>query len=114
MTVLREAEITTLEIVSSTNHTFHRNKRIRIAREIGFGKPMYAFVVDNKHRNGNEIHILTDTGLIVIINENTKKLITILIARDKQITRYFANPNIPELAALINLAQEHEKQKLNV
>ena len=46
------------------------------------------FVVDKGHKNGKEIHVITENGIINIYNQNSKKYITGLIARPSQLTRY--------------------------
>ena len=45
------------------------------------GNPVRTFKWDKGHPNGPELHTITDTGIIVIRNERTGKLITTLIAR---------------------------------
>ena len=70
-----------------------RENRIEI---IGQGKAVAKFIVDRGHRNGPEIHEITDTGIINIYNERTKKLVTKLIARPGQIRRYFKDGKAPE------------------
>ena len=45
-------------------------------------------VVNKVHKNGNEIHIVYNNGVVKIYNENTRKFITVLIARVPQIERY--------------------------
>ena len=52
------------------------------------------FVVDKGHRNGKEIHVITENGIINIYNQNSKKYVTGLIARPAQLTRY--GVTIPE------------------
>lgn len=58
------------------------------------GDPVYSFIVDTGHRNGNEIHTITDRGYIVIQNEASKKVITVLAARPQQIERYWTNQGL--------------------
>ena len=70
-----------------------RENRIKI---IGQGNVIKSVVVDRGHRNGPEIHEITDTGIINIYNQRTKKLVTKLIARPGQIKRYFINEVIPK------------------
>lgn len=83
-----------------TNDRADRENRIK---EIGYGTVIKSVVVDRGHKNGPEIHEVTDTGIINIYNEHTKKLITKLIARPAQIKRYFINEIIP--AGLIEKAK---------
>ena len=46
------------------------------------------FTVDKGHKNGAEIHVITENGVIHIYNKNSKKYVTGLIARPGQLTRY--------------------------
>lgn len=88
---------------------------------IGEGKMVAKFEVDRGHRNGPEFHVITDTGIIEIYNKRSGKLITKLIARAGQITRYFRydnsfkklydNANIKQLK---HLADEHENRGYNL
>ena len=66
------------------------------------------FIVDKGHKNGAEVHSLTDNGLIIIHNLESGALVTKLIAREKQIKRYYKNPNRekpPEYEGLLALAR---------
>ena len=67
-----------------------------IIQSIGLGNPVNRFIVDRGHRNGPEIHELTDTGIINVYNEWSGKLVTRLIARPGQIRRYYPNGKAPE------------------
>jgi hypothetical protein len=51
--------------------------------------PLYSFIVDTGHPNGNEIHTITERAEIIIQNERTKKVVTVLFARPAQVTRYW-------------------------
>ncbi len=80
--------------ISNVVKTFHlENDRVCRMSELpdNIGQPLFSFVVDTAHPNGNEIHTLTENGLIFIQNENTKKMVTFLFARPQQIKRYFQN-----------------------
>lgn len=46
------------------------------------------FIVDKGHKNGAEIHVITENGIINIYNRNSKKYVTGLIARPGQLMRY--------------------------
>lgn len=114
--VIRQIQTVDITNLVNTNHninerTSRTNKIINIIG--GFGKPMYSFIVDTQHPNGNEIHTITDNGIIVIQNQNTKKLITCLIARPNQIKRYFTSIPI-EMYKVINIAKEHHKNGYNM
>lgn len=98
-------------MTSSKHYIEDRKSRQSLISEIGLGKIVKGFVVDKGHRNGPELHIVTTTGLILIHNYNTKKLITRLIARPGQLERYFGKGNTPK--ELIAIAIEHTRNGYN-
>ena len=52
------------------------------------------FIVDKGHKNGKEIHVITENAVIHIYNYYSKRYITGLIARPAQLKRYGADiPN---------------------
>lgn len=77
--------------MTSKHYDKQRCKRQRlIDRYInGDGNVIDSFVVNKGHKDGAEIHSITDTGLIIIHNQSTGKLVTKLIARSSQIKRYY-------------------------
>lgn len=98
--------------MTSRHYAHDRRDRENRIRLIGEGNTIKVAVVDKGHRNGPEIHMLSDTGIITILNQRTGKLITKLIARPGQIKRYYESENrIP--AGLLDLAYEHQKLALN-
>lgn len=87
-----------------------RNEREKFIKEnIGDGKVIRSFVVDKGHKDGAEIHSITDTGLIIIRNIYTGKIITMLIARPNQLNRLYKTINTTPPKWLIDLAMKHEK-----
>lgn len=52
------------------------------------------FIVDKGHKDGKEIHVITENGIIHIYNQHSKRYITGLIARPAQLMRY--GINIPD------------------
>lgn len=117
LTVISQIEVVNINNLINTKH--NSNDRIKRTNNIinilgGYGKPMYSYIVDTNHPNGYEIHTITDNGIIVIQNEQTKKLVTCLIARGNQIKRYFINDIIPiEVMKIVNIAEEHRKKGYN-
>ena len=74
-----------------TSHVAKRSKRLQIAERLIIeecAKVIKIAVVDKGHKNGNEIHIVYNNGVVKVYNENTRKFITVLIARVPQIERY--------------------------
>ena len=74
-----------------TSHAVNRSKRLQIAERLIFeesAKVVKIALVNKGHENGDEIHIVYNNGIVKIYNANTRKFITVLIARVPQIERY--------------------------
>lgn len=68
-------------------------------------------IIDKFHDNGAEIHALYDDGSIRIYNLNTKKLITVLIARPEQAQRL--NPKMMLPKYLWNKCRDNLNKRYN-
>ena len=74
-----------------TSHGVNRSKRLQVAERLineEAAKVCKIAVVDKGHKNGNEVHLVYNNGVVKIYNQNTRKFITVLIARVPQIERY--------------------------
>ena len=74
-----------------TSHVVNRSKRLQIAEQLIIqesAKVVKIAVVNKGHKNGNEIHMVYNNGVVKVYNERTRKFITVLIARVPQIERY--------------------------
>ena len=74
-----------------TSHAVNRSKRLQIAEGLIIeesAKVVKIAVVNKGHKNGNEIHLVYNNGVVKVYNERTRKFITVLIARVPQIERY--------------------------
>ena len=74
-----------------TLHAVNRSKRLQIAERLIIeesAKVIKIALVDKGHRNGAEIHLVYNNGVVKVYNEHTRKFITVLIARVPQIERY--------------------------
>ena len=83
--------IETFTAGGQTSHALSRSKRLQIAERLIFeerAKVIKIAVVDKGHKNGSEIHIIYNNGIVKVYNEHTRKFITVLIARVPQIERY--------------------------
>ena len=83
--------IETFTACGQTSHAVNRSKRLQIAERLIIeesAKVIKIAVVNKGHENGNEIHVIFNNGIIKVYNENTRKFITVLIARVPQIERY--------------------------
>ena len=74
-----------------TSHGVNRSHRLQIAERLIIeecAKVVKIAIVDKGHKNGNEIHLVYNNGIVKVYNERTRKFITVLIARVPQIERY--------------------------
>ena len=84
-----------------------------ITNVIGIGNVIDRFVWDKGHPNGAEIHCITDTGIIIIYNQRTGKMVTQLIARPQQIKRYYEKEGRKAPPHVVELAFEHQQKGYN-
>ena len=83
--------IETFTAGGKTSHAVNRSKRLQVAERLIIeesAKVCKIAVVNKGHANGHEIHIVYNNGIVKIYNQNTRKFITVLIAREPQIERY--------------------------
>ena len=95
-----------------TSHAVNRSKRLQIAERLIIeesAKVLKIAVVNKGHANGHEIHIVYNNGIIKIYNANTRKFITVLIARVPQIERY----KVKVTKTMRNKIKSHIKQGYN-
>lgn len=74
-----------------TSHGVNRSKRLQVAERLIIeesAKVLKIALVDKGHENGHEIHLVYNNGVVKIYNANSRKFITVLIARVPQIERY--------------------------
>ena len=94
----------------SVHYDTKRRRRKKTIIELGGeGEILDTFLIDKGHRCGPELHALTTTGIIIIYNARTKKVITNLIARPAQIRRYYESSGRNPPNELMQLAYEHWK-----
>lgn len=84
-----------------------------ISTVIGEGNIVDSFVVDKGHRNRPEIHSVTDTGIIVIHNQKSGKMVTKLIARPGQVIRYYKNEGKEIPWEIVKIAKRHQEEFCN-
>ena len=97
----------------SKHYRKYRKKREKFIKKYinGDGHMIDGFVIDRQHKDGLEVHSITDTGLILIHNYKTGKLCTKLIAKPSQIERYYrmtGREPPPEYNNILTLAKWHE------
>ena len=96
----------------NTQHVVTRSKRAQIAQRLineECAKVCKIAVVNKGHKDGNEVHVIYNNGVIKIYNANTCRFITVLIAREPQIERY----NIKITATMRNKIKVHIKNGYN-
>ena len=101
--------------MKNTKHfSLDRNDRNDfIKKYIGYGNIVKTFTVDRGHKNGAEWHTVTSTGLIIVQNARTHRLVTILIARPNQIKRLYENKGLTAPGYLMDLARKHQEYGYN-
>ena len=75
----------------NTAHALNRSKRLQVAERLineESAKICKIAVVNKGHKNGNEIHLVYNNGVVKVYNARTRKFITVLIARVPQVERY--------------------------
>ena len=95
-----------------TSHAVNRSHRLQIAERLIIeesAKVLKIAIVNKGHKNGNEIHLVYNNGVVKIYNQNTRKFITVLIARTPQIERY----NIKVTKTMRNKIKSHVKKGYN-
>ena len=85
-----------------------------IEKYIGFGRDIFSAEVDRGHRNGTEIHVVTDTAIIKIYNTRTRKHVTDLIARPNQIRRVYNAKGQNPPRWLLDVAYENQNRGFNM
>ena len=81
----------TFTACGQTSHAVKRSKRLQVAERLILeesAKVIRIAIVNKGHENGHEIHLVYNNGIVKIYNQNTRKFITVLIAREPQIARY--------------------------
>ena len=95
-----------------TSHAVNRSKRLQIAERLIIkesAKVVKIAVVNKGHKNGNEIHVIFNNGIIKVYNARTRKFVTVLIARVPQVERY----KIKVTKTMRNKIKSHIKQGYN-
>ena len=95
--------------MTSRHYNRDRIRREELIKEIGLGKEITTVRVDRGHKDGAELHTITTTGIIIIRNERTHKMVTKLIARPNQIKRYGINDK-----KVLEIAREHQTLGYNM
>ena len=104
--------IETFTAGGQTSHAMNRSKRLQVAERLIIeecAKVCKIAVVNKGHKNGNEIHLVYNNGIVKIYNANTRRFVTVLIARVPQIERY----KVKITKTMRNKIKSHIKQGYN-
>ena len=104
--------IETFKACGNTSHALNRSKRLQVAERLIFeesARVLKIAVVNKGHANGDEIHIVYNNGIVKIYNANSRRFITVLIARLPQVERY----KIKVTKTMRNKIKSHIKQGYN-
>lgn len=96
----------------NTQHVVNRSERAQIAQRLineERAKVCKIALVDKGHKNGMEVHVIYNNGIVKVYNANTHKYITMLIAREAQIERY----NIKLTKTMRNKIRRHVAEGYN-
>ena len=99
-------------ICGNTSHIANRSKRLQVAERLILeesAKVIRIAVVNKGHKNGEEIHVVFNNGIVKVYNARTHKFITVLIARVPQIARY----KIKVTKTMRNKIKSHVKNGYN-
>lgn len=99
----------------SKHYKRQRRKREKFINRYcnGDGEIIDEFIVDKGHKNGLERHCITNTGIIIIYNAESGKLVSKLIARPNQVKRYYKNSGREPPSWLLDLCKWHEDLNYN-
>ena len=88
-------------------HYARHGRTTRSAETVGFGHVVRQCLVDTGHSAGCEVHVLTSTGIVLVFNARSGKLVTVLVARPGQVARYYEpfGEDVPDW--LMNRAYEN-------
>jgi hypothetical protein len=80
--------------------------------------PVYSFIVNTGHPHGDEIHTITQKGVVVIVNAKNKRIVTVFAASPSQIKRYWRGlrrrtPNDETFNLLLRFAENNCGRNLN-
>lgn len=102
--------------MNTRHYDADKNTAVRreiIEKYIGWGENIFSAEVDRGHKNGTEIHVITDTAIIKVYNIRTKKHVTDLIARPNQIKRVYHAKGQYAPRWLLDIAYENRSRGFN-
>ena len=109
----------TLDELKSLQYTKHMeaSNRIKLARFIS-GEIVETFFVDKGHKDGAELHCVSENGVIWVLNErkwlsDRPCLVTVLFGRPNQVERLFDACGLKCDDAIIERCKENLRSGLN-
>lgn len=104
---------------SSGAITLHARERLARIRAYGIDTDsskltVGIYQVDRNHENGDEIHVLLRNAIVLVFNLRTRKLVTALALRPKQLEKYLEFVGNSEIRAqLIAGAQSNVQRNMH-
>ena len=89
--LVRELEDFDMVNATMSKHLKDRSRRMEVINNLiinEHGKICKVWLVNTGHANGLEVHVIYNNGICLIFNNDSKKLVTGLILRPRQVERY--------------------------
>lgn len=99
-----------MALKQSFHYKMERRRREKLIQEIGEGTIVSSMIEYSEQSSLTKTYLISDTGIITVVNYSTKKIVTRFIARPNQIKKYY-NGEPPQY--LLQIALEHKRHKLN-
>lgn len=91
----------------STHYAMDRKEREQLIQQIGYGK------IIKRVFEQDIFYTISTTAIISIMNRQTYKVITRIIARPAQIQKYYAKHNETAPNYLLKIAKQHQDMGYN-
>ena len=103
------------EIGISTHNCFRLKRLQTIENEICSWDEMIIDMsfVELDEQGRKTIHCITDKGVILVLNESSKLLVTTLIGTRNQVSRYYDTCNIFCPKYIMRECRKHERRRMN-
>ena len=99
----------------SIHYREERQQRETLIRtQVSIGKTIQTVLWDRGHKHGPELHHVTNTGVIIIENAYSHRIVTKYVARPGQIERLYDMAGAIAPRWLIQKAIEHQRRGYNL
>lgn len=98
----------------SLHYQTDRTVRETYIQKVSVGRTIKTVYWDRGHKDGPELHHVTDTGIIIIENATSHRIVTKYIARPGQIRRLYEMNGERAPRWLTDIALEHQQRGYNL